>query len=314
MAIMIVTFVIDVMVEFQFNAMAKLAYHNKNDLTAFLGSFYGFWLNLITFVCQFFLTGFVVSRFGVGGTLQIMPASIALASIAALVSPSVLSTAAARLTEASTRYSFNKTGMELLYLPLPLDLRNRTKAFVDVFVDRFARGLGRHDAGAGHYGAGRAHQICGGHRYGASRSAWILLSVYAKKEYIATVRKRLDSRRLDHGKRAYLGGRSRHDRDAGADRAGRQPAAGPVRFVAAQEAQGYYFRNLLPKLAASRAAEVRARAYELAAAAADPICCRCRQRRYPVTWAALERDADPSGGALRVARSRRSSAPWRSCC
>ena len=40
----------------------------------FLGNFYGFWLNLITFVCQFFLTGFVVSRFGVGGTLQIMPA------------------------------------------------------------------------------------------------------------------------------------------------------------------------------------------------------------------------------------------------
>ncbi len=119
MAIMVVTFVIDVMVEFQFNAMAKLAYHNKNDLTAFLGSFYGFWLNLVTFVCQFFLTGFVVSRFGVGGTLQIMPVSIALASIAALVSPSVLSTAAARLTEASTRYSFNKTGMELLYLPLP---------------------------------------------------------------------------------------------------------------------------------------------------------------------------------------------------
>src|SRR5947209_387684 len=80
MAIMVVTFIIDVMVEFQFNAMAKLAYHNKNDLTAFLGNFYGFWLNVVTFVCQFFLTAFVVSRFGVGGTLQIMPVSIALAS------------------------------------------------------------------------------------------------------------------------------------------------------------------------------------------------------------------------------------------
>ncbi len=96
----------------------------------------------MTFVFQFFLTGWIVSRFGVGGTLQIMPVSIALASIAALVSPDVLSTAAARLTEASTRYSFNKTGMELLYLPLPLELRNRTKAFIDVFVDRLSRGIG----------------------------------------------------------------------------------------------------------------------------------------------------------------------------
>ena len=99
MGIMVLTFVIDVMVEFQFNAQAKLAYHNKADLTAFLGNFYGFYLNLATFIFQFFLTGWIVSRFGVGGTLQIMPISIALASIAALISPDVLSTAATRLTD-----------------------------------------------------------------------------------------------------------------------------------------------------------------------------------------------------------------------
>ena len=56
--------------------------HNQRELTAFLGSFYGLWLNLITFVLQFFLTAFVVSNFGVGGALQIMPVSIAAASIA----------------------------------------------------------------------------------------------------------------------------------------------------------------------------------------------------------------------------------------
>ena len=78
-AIMVITFVIDVMVEFQFNAQAKMAYKgNKDQLTAFLGSFYGLWLNLITFVLQFFITSFVVSHFGVGGTLQIMPITIAL--------------------------------------------------------------------------------------------------------------------------------------------------------------------------------------------------------------------------------------------
>ncbi len=196
MAIMVLTFVIDVMVEFQFNAQAKLHYHNKADLTAFLGNFYGFWLNLATFVFQFFLTGWIVSRFGVGGTLQIMPASIAIASIAALVSPDVLSTAAARLTEASTRYSFNKTGMELLYLPLPLDLRNRTKAFIDVFVDRLSRGIG-----------GMILVLVTSVLSLAIRDVaaivmflslvWIVLSVFAKREYIETVRKRLETRRLD---------------------------------------------------------------------------------------------------------------------
>ncbi len=113
-----ITFMVDVMVEYQFSAFAKQSYHGR-DLTAFLGNFYGFWLNLVTFVLQLFLTSFVVSRFGVGGTLQIMPVAIAAASIGSLAAPSLLSTAATRLTEASTRYSFNKTGMELLYLPLP---------------------------------------------------------------------------------------------------------------------------------------------------------------------------------------------------
>ena len=82
MAIIALTYIVDVTVEFQFNAMAKQAYTNQRELTAFLGSFYGLWLNLITFVLQFFLTAFVVSNFGVGGALQIMPVSIAARSIA----------------------------------------------------------------------------------------------------------------------------------------------------------------------------------------------------------------------------------------
>jgi len=32
--------------------------------------------------------------------------------------------------------------MELLYLPLPLALRNRVKAFIDICVDRLSRGIG----------------------------------------------------------------------------------------------------------------------------------------------------------------------------
>jgi AAA family ATP:ADP antiporter len=268
MAIMVVTFIIDVMVEFQFNAMAKLAYHNKNDLTAFLGSFYGFWLNLITFVCQFFLTGFVVSRFGVGGTLQIMPVSIALASIAALISPSVLSTAAARLTEASTRYSFNKTGMELLYLPLPLDLRNRTKAFVDVFVDRFSRGLGGMILVLVTSVLAVPVKWVAGIVFVFSL-AWILLSMYAKKEYFRTIRRRLDSRRLDLDS-------ARISVDEPAMLAlleqtalGTNARQALYALSLLADAQGYSFSKLLPKLAASRMPEIRARAYDLAAASAN---------------------------------------------
>jgi hypothetical protein len=68
--------------------------------------------------------------------------AIGLASLGMMLSPRLMVASALRLAEAATRYSFNKTGMELLYLPLPTDLKNRTKAFVDIFVDRFGRGVG----------------------------------------------------------------------------------------------------------------------------------------------------------------------------
>jgi hypothetical protein len=38
MAIITITFIVDVMVDYQFSAMAKASFSNKEDLTAFLGA------------------------------------------------------------------------------------------------------------------------------------------------------------------------------------------------------------------------------------------------------------------------------------
>ena len=195
-AIITVTFIVDVTIDFQFNAMAKLAYHDKNQLTAFLGNFYGVYLNLINFVLQFFLTAAVVRWFGVGGTLQIMPVTLSATALGTFFLPGVGSSSALRLTEAATRYTLNRTGMELLYVPLPADLKNRTKAFVDIFVDRLGRGLG-----------GLILILCTSVLAITPKQiplvtvgfslVWIVLAARASREYVATVRNRLSSRRLD---------------------------------------------------------------------------------------------------------------------
>ena len=80
MAIITITFIVDLMVQFQFSAMAKAAFTDKKDLTAFLGSFYGVYLNLASFAMQFFLTAMIVRYLGVGGTLQVMPVVIGIAA------------------------------------------------------------------------------------------------------------------------------------------------------------------------------------------------------------------------------------------
>ena len=138
-AIILLTFIVDELVDFQFQAMAKHRFRG-DQLTAFFGGFYVY-LNLISLVLQLFFTAWVVRRVGVGGTLQIMPVSITVASLAAAAVPGLVSAVVLRFSEAVNRYTFNRTGMELLFLPLPSGLKNRTKAFVDIFVDRFGRGI-----------------------------------------------------------------------------------------------------------------------------------------------------------------------------
>jgi len=264
-AVMAMIFIVDVLVNFQFQAMAKQ--HYKGDqLTAFLGSFYSFWLIGSEFLVQFLVTTTVVARFGVGGALQFMPASILAASIFTAVVPDMLSTAAVRLTESCARYTLNKTGLELLYMPLSRDLRNRIKAFIDIFFDRMSRGVG----GLLLVLFTRVWKL-------SVREIslvvigltipWILISLRAQREYVATIRARLASRRLEIENPQI----TVQDRET--VRLLEEAAEGPNPRQAAYaltllgEAPDYDVRPRLRKLAASPFPEVRAKVYEVARAA-----------------------------------------------
>ena len=129
--IITITFAVEVLVEYQFFAMAYSVY-SGDELTAFLGTFTGVYLSLTTLVLQSFFTTLVVGRFGVGRTLMIAPITLGVTATSVIVAPSLITAALTRLGEAANRYSINRTAVELRYLPLPAELKNRTKAFVDV--------------------------------------------------------------------------------------------------------------------------------------------------------------------------------------
>ena len=270
MAIITLMFIVDVMIDYQFSAFAKLAYPKKEDLTAFLGSFFGVYLTLVTFVMQFFLTAVIVRRLGVGGTLQIMPVVIGTTSLCLIAMPQLAVAAVVRILEAGTRYTLNKTGMELLYLPLPVGLKNRTKAFVDIFMDRFGRGIGGlvlMAFSAIFVAPGKqpdARQISG--LVVVFCVLWIFLSVLASREYLATIRLRLASRRLD------LSGVHLAAADAGTIRLlERQLTEGTPRQASyalglLAEAAQYEIAPLLDGLVKSPAVEIRRKVYEVAGA------------------------------------------------
>jgi ATP/ADP translocase len=262
---MVVMYLVDTVVEYQFQAMARVG-HTGDQLTAFFGKFYGLYLNLTEFVFQLFLTAAVVRRFGVGGTLQIAPASILLSSIATFAAPGVTSASAVRLTEASTRYTLNRTGMELLYMPLPQDLRNRVKAFIDICVDRVSRGLGGLllallTTTSLHMGVkGLALVVMG------LCVPWIYFSYLARSEYVATIRKRFEARQLDFASARVA------VRDAATLRMLEEKVQGDNARQAAYalsllaDCPDYDVRPMLERAAASPYAGLRDQAYELAAA------------------------------------------------
>lgn len=190
-----ITFLVEVLVEFQFDKLAKENY-SGDQLTAFLGTFNGVYLSAVTFVLQLFFTNLVVGHFGVGRTLLVAPVSVGIASLGAVAAPGLATAMTCRLAEASTRYSINRTAIELLYLPLPAELKNRTKTFVDVFVDRLGRGMAALLLLAlTTLGLIESHQTA--LLVACITALWVLLALRARKEYVRTVRRRVESRRLD---------------------------------------------------------------------------------------------------------------------
>jgi len=89
-----------------------------------------------------FVTHRVVGTYGVGASLLFLPGTILLAVIMLILFPGLLATAVfLKMSDAGLKQSINKASMELLIMPIPVQLKNQTKTFIDVFVDSLATGI-----------------------------------------------------------------------------------------------------------------------------------------------------------------------------
>ncbi len=128
------------LVDYQFSAIASAKIPNPDDLT----SFFGFWFstfNVISLIIQLFITRRVVGVFGVGTSLFILPFGIMLGAFLVLIFPELWAVIILKLIDGSLKQSVNKSATELMVLPIPLEIKNQTKSFIDVFVDSAATGI-----------------------------------------------------------------------------------------------------------------------------------------------------------------------------
>ncbi len=129
------------LVDFQFKTVSAAAFPLEGDLTSFMGKFYGR-ISVIALALQFFIAPRIIRMRGVGAALLLLPVALAVGSVAMLLMPGLLAGTVLRGADQSLKHSIDRTGRELLFLPVPVAAKKQVKVFVDVFVDQGMQGLG----------------------------------------------------------------------------------------------------------------------------------------------------------------------------
>ena len=127
--------------DYQFKTLAFDTYPDTAGLTAFMGTFYA-GLSLASLAVQVLLSSQIIKKMGLSGAILSRPAGMMIGAVLMAIEPVLASVVILNGFDGATRYSIDKTGRELLFLPLSQHTKEQTKLFIDIFVDRFSRGVG----------------------------------------------------------------------------------------------------------------------------------------------------------------------------
>ncbi len=111
-------------VDVQFKGITQDAFTDNDARTAFFGVFYGR-LSLISLALQLFFSYRLLRILGVGGIISFLPIGLILGSATMLIMPGLVAGVLLRGSDGVFKYSLDKTGRELLFLPVPLDIKKK---------------------------------------------------------------------------------------------------------------------------------------------------------------------------------------------
>jgi ATP/ADP translocase len=130
-AVLFFTFLATTFIDFQFKVAAAAHFGQERDaMAAFFGRFFGI-AGVAALAVQLAVTGRVLERVGVVGSLLVLPAFLGAGSALVLALPALWTATAAKSADLAFRYTVNDSTTQLLYLPLPTGQRRQAKAFLD---------------------------------------------------------------------------------------------------------------------------------------------------------------------------------------
>ncbi len=128
------------LVDYEFSYLASQQIEDPMELA----SFFGFWFstfNIISLILQLLITKRLLENFNIETNLFFLPAAVIACALLLFVMPELWLVIILKGFDGSLKQSLHKSALELLAIPIPSDIKNKTKTFIDVVVDSIATGL-----------------------------------------------------------------------------------------------------------------------------------------------------------------------------
>ncbi len=280
-------------IEMQLNLAAAEAkgQGNRDAIAAFLAEI-TVYLSLAGFVIQVGLTSRIHRVMGIGFALLILPVSLGTTAGIMLFNRGLWAPGLARVLDTSLRYTVDKTSREVLFLPLPTDLKYRAKPFVDVTMDRLAKGLGAllilvliKDWGAGWDWQQLSYASL------TMVGLWVITAVAARREYMKSFRRSIEQQTVAPAELRFNNPDPKSIETLVSELAHPEPRRA---LYAMDLLDAMDKRHLVtPLLLAHDAAEIRARALQIAEHAGPELADRWRP--------GVERALKDDNSAVRIA-------------
>jgi ATP/ADP translocase len=124
----------------QFKALAKQFSVGKDSMAIFFGDFY-FYAGIVALLFQLLLSTRLLRRFGISSMIFVLPVVVLVGSAGLLVWGTIAAALFLKGGDQVLRYSLDRSTIELLYLPLPNQVKLQAKWFIDTVVWRLGDGL-----------------------------------------------------------------------------------------------------------------------------------------------------------------------------
>jgi AAA family ATP:ADP antiporter len=134
------TWIVSTLVDWQYKNVFEISV-KPTDYISYFGFFNAIIL-IIPFFVQLLMTSNFIKRYGIRWSLLVYPLALLLCTLGIAFFPILILAFAIKGCDKSLSFSLNQSIRELLYIPISTEIKYKAKIFIDMFVNRFAKGIG----------------------------------------------------------------------------------------------------------------------------------------------------------------------------